>query len=304
MKRHAYFVIILFAGACFPALSMAQPREQSSDFEPNSYVLDQLDAIYGASDKNRVESENLLLEQKPEPQRRPTTRTRSEASTRIITKITPYDPVKAPLPRRRPTIFHASNSFIKQARNSFGIKTDIPTASNVTKTTTRKKIPIRQAIVRKTNPLPTMQTHDPLGKTLVNPSVTDILAQIEPAAGNAKIDFTPPKPKPFIPTKNNTISLGYIAAITTLPDAIKPSLKEKALNKIVGSKDMRIEIMAYAESPDKTPSAAGDIALKRAQELQDFLVSSGIDEQLISLHPLGDSVKIIPQNRVDIRFVQ
>lgn len=185
-----------------------------------------------------------------------------------------------PIPKRRPTIFHASKSFIEKARQDF------------------------QDSGNAGGPPP-----DSLENALSTPSAKDVLASIDPET--AEIMKNKPaqnitKIKPdSLPIVKDTISLGYLPEVTELTDQVKPDLIQTIFVNTQAAPETRIEVRAFASvNPEEGQSSARRIALARALNVRSFLIENNISSKIIDIRALGNNTDKQPVDRVDIVFIR
>lgn len=179
-----------------------------------------------------------------------------------------------PLPPKRPQKFHASESFVKEARENLKAETiSKPPPSEPKRVTPESAAP----------------DGDYLGDQLKNQSAQDILNQIDPD----KVEVT----------KVQNMSLGYLPGVSDLTAAIKTSLESQLVPLIKKAPETRIEIRAFASVTDLGESGARRVSLARALEIRQFLLDNNVKTENIDIRPLGSQTDKNPKDRVDIYLI-
>lgn len=188
---------------------------------------------------------------------------------------------KPPVPVQRPGLMHASESFIRKARQDMA-----KILPDVFPSKPGKPAPVKT------------ETGDVVRYELVEPTAEQILSSIEnskafkdvePAAGG--------KAEP-------RVTLAYQKGAIVLESAMKKQLEQDLIGQALAVPQTRLEIQAFAALPaPHQESAARRLSLARALEIRDFLATRRIDPGQVDVQALGYSSAKIPPDRVDIYII-
>lgn len=206
---------------------------------------------------------------------------------RPYTDSAPVKPVAAaslaPLPPQRPKTFHASKSFVAQARKDFlkTMDTEPSAASKI-----NEKEGISTDITEK----------DPLFNALLTPSAEDVLSTID----NAK------KKPPRDQKQDNDykISIEYQTGESAMPEHWQSSLSREIQDRDARLSSRRLEIQGFATTNGQDENSARRLSLSRVLGIRSYLISNNIDPDRIDIRPMGDRTSLEPKDRVDILFIE
>ncbi len=113
----------------------------------------------------------------------------------------------------------------------------------------------------------------------------------------------PPNPVPMqtasLPVPER-ISIVFEAGAAEIGTEGQKALRAEFLSKIAGSKELRVEIHAFAVSADGDSEAAQRLSLSRALSVRAFLMDSGVDARRIDVRAMGGNTSESPADRVDL----
>jgi outer membrane protein OmpA-like peptidoglycan-associated protein len=173
-------------------------------------------------------------------------------------------------------------------------------------------------------------------RDVVQPSVEDILRQLDGREAERTPAAQPPEPKPQVEAPPPVVDkpkrvyarqaikkgnihtlpeeqvepaekpvfepLNYVLQFDPSVEGLTPEqkagIRAAVLPAVRQSEGVRLLIYAYATGSDGTESQARRLSLFRAQNAKDFLVSLGVLEQTISILALGDRAPIPPENKL------
>lgn len=205
--------------------------------------------------------------------------------------------VTPPLPPRRPAKVHASESFVREARQNYETEQLKPVKPLPVEEAPLEAPPAPAPGLTEENPLPESGPTDPLEAALIKQTPRDVLASIDPAA------HLPPPPSAVAPpavSAAEPVLLGYKPGVTALPEKIQALLHERILLPLQKSEDMDIQITAYASVIDDRQNSDRRIALERALAVRDFFTGKGISQERLHIRALGKETDIEPLDRVEI----
>ena len=99
------------------------------------------------------------------------------------------------------------------------------------------------------------------------------------------------------------LQLIFADAESKLPGDASDALGDIA-EKIKGSDNLRIQLMAYAGGEDLSASKARRLSLSRALSVRSYFIENGVRSTRIDVRALGDKSNEQPINRVDINIVE
>ena len=172
-----------------------------------------------------------------------------------------------------------------------------PAVVDIPKPSAKPPVPPKPPVMPPTAapPLP-MRSDGPVAPPPIVPE--DATPRAEEAAPNPATAAMHPAPKELKGRQERILFTGNIPALT-LEGA---QALDRLAAEVVGA-DLRIELYAYAGTPDAPASDSRRLALKRAIAVREHLIERHIDPSRIDLHVLGPVADGGPTERVDIRFL-
>lgn len=183
-----------------------------------------------------------------------------------------------PIPQKRPKVLSVSPEYIEQLKNRDQVKITAPIA-----------------------------------EMFIDLTYPEALANIEPASGVetyeknielASIPIPGYKPKkPKTKTAERLVSFSLPPQEIDLNLNLETFLKTHALDWFKQNSNLKLDIQAYATTPENTQSSNTRIALARALEVRKFLLANNIEPSRLKLTPIGQDQNNAPNDRIDLVFI-
>lgn len=114
----------------------------------------------------------------------------------------------------------------------------------------------------------------------------------------------PVEPLPDIAEASSSkLVLNFTNDQLTLADLQKTGILEQVFIPLKENNNMRVFIKSHAASPDKQQSKSRRISLKRAIEVQDFLISKGIEQTKVIVMPLGNTAQNADRIQLELSYL-
>lgn len=99
------------------------------------------------------------------------------------------------------------------------------------------------------------------------------------------------------------LQVEFGASETSLTSSSRAELKDLA-DRLRSQEDLRLQLLAYADGENLSPSKARRMSLSRALSVRSYLIENGIKTSRIDVRALGDKAPSAPMDRVDVKVVQ
>lgn len=107
----------------------------------------------------------------------------------------------------------------------------------------------------------------------------------------------------FDTTQAHQATLFFAFGETDIADDMKQDIDTGILKTLENKTDIRVEILAYAQAVDDTPSSARRVSLARALALRTYLLSKKIESHRIDVRALGKNTNKLPIDRIDVELI-
>jgi outer membrane protein OmpA-like peptidoglycan-associated protein len=125
----------------------------------------------------------------------------------------------------------------------------------------------------------------------------------EPATQVASAPAAPKTPAPAASANSAAISVIFETDSQELPGDASSTLGSIAA-RMKANSELRVQLMAYATSGDRSEAKARRLSLSRALEVRSFLIREGIASTRMDVRALGDRAPGAPGDRVDLTLVE
>ncbi len=99
------------------------------------------------------------------------------------------------------------------------------------------------------------------------------------------------------------LQVEFGATDTSLTSSSRAELKDLA-DRLRSQENLRLQLLAYADGENLSPSKARRMSLSRALSVRSYLIENGIKTSRIDVRALGDKAPSAPMDRVDVKVVQ